>query len=123
MAKTYTCNQTSAIAALLASALWSLAAIGTAVVTAELSPTALIVFGIMIIISWILVPLYVKLVKPAFLVGMVVIVSALIGILVMPGTPAWYSFTNPLFDFSFIVFYIIMLGGLYYSYKTYKELK
>ena len=123
MTKTYTCNQTSAIAALLASALWSLAALGAVITTGGLSPTAIIVFGIMTIIAWILVPLYFKLVKPAFIVGTVVIVSALIGLLAMPGTPPWYAFTTPLYNFSFVVFYIVMLAGLYYSYKTYKELK
>ncbi len=112
-----------AIAALLASALWSLAAIGTVVITGAMSSTLLTAYGILVIIAWILVPLYVKLVKPAFLVGMIVIVIAAIGLLVMPGTPAWYTFAYPLYHFSVIVFYIIMLGGLYYSYKTYKELK
>lgn len=123
MVKTYTCNQTGAIACLLASALWGLTATGVNIMTAIMSTSANTAYSILVLIAWILVPLYIKLVKPAFIVGIILSIISLIGIVVSPATTPWYAFTQPVYNFSFIAFYLIMLAGIYYSYKTYRELK
>ena len=123
LAKTFTCNQTGAIACLLASALWGLAATGVNIMTGILPAFANTAYSILVIIGWILIPLYIKLIKPAFIVGIIVSIISLIGIAVSPTTTPWFAFTEPIYDFSFVAFYLIMLAGIYYSYKTYKELK
>lgn len=123
MVKTYTCNQTGAIACLLASALWGLTAMGVNIMTGILSASANTTYSILVIIAWILIPLYVKLIKPVFIVGIIINIIVLIGVAASPAATPWYTFPNPVYDFSYIVFYLIMLAGIYYSYKTYKELK
>ena len=123
MAKTYTCNQTGAIAVLLAGALWGLTVMGVNIMTGILPSSAAAVYSILVLIAWILIPLYVKLVKSAFIVGVIVNIIILIGIAASPAPTPWYTFTHPLYNFSFVAFYLIMLAGIYYSYKTYKELK
>lgn len=123
MATTYTSNQTGAIAATLACALYGLTAIGAASIMATQTATALTVFAILTAIAWILVPLYIKRVRWAYIVGIVAAVIALVGLLAMPGTPPWYVFTAPVYDFSFVVFYLLALAAIYFSYKSYQELK
>ena len=123
LATTYTFNQTGAIATLLAAATWGLTGIGVGILSGRQTESALTVLGIMVIIAWILVPLYIKLVKPAFIVGIILIITSLIGLTASPGTPAWYTFYSPVYNFSFVVFYLIQLSGIYFSYKSYQELK
>ncbi|MEM4251815.1 MAG: hypothetical protein QW828_08280, partial [Candidatus Bathyarchaeia archaeon] len=96
---------------------------GAAIQTGRQTASALTVFAILTIIAWILVPLYVKRVRWAYIVGIIVIIIALVGLVAMPGTPSWYAFTTPVYNFSFVVFYLVMLAGIYFSYKSYKELK
>lgn len=122
LATTYTSNQTGAIATLLAVALWGLTALGVAIRLEAQTATGLTVFSILIIIAWILVPLYVWRVRWAYIVGILTGVTAMGGLLAMPGTPAWYSFTHPVYHFSYIVFYLLMLASIYFAYKSYQEL-
>jgi len=123
LAGTYTSNQAGALATALAGALWGLTALGAAIVMARQTATALTIFAILVAIAWILVPLIAKRIRWAYIVGIIVIVISLVGLLAMPGTPAWYAFISPVFNFSFVVFYLVMLGGIYFSYKSYLELK
>ena len=123
MATTYTSNQTGAIATLLAGSLWGLTATGAVLIIGAQTATALTVFAILQAIAWILVPLYIKRIRWAYIVGIVVVVIALVGLLAMPGTPPWYAFTAPVYDFSFVVFYLVILAAIYFSYKSYQELK
>ncbi|MCX6660728.1 MAG: hypothetical protein NTX81_10240 [Candidatus Bathyarchaeota archaeon] len=123
METTYSVSQTGAIATVLATSLWALTALGTAIMVGRQTATSLTVFAILTAISWILVPLYAKRVKRAYIVGIIVIIIALVGLLAMPGTPPWYAFTAPVYNFSFVAFYLVMLAGIYFSYKSYKELK
>jgi len=116
LATTYTSNQTGAIATLLAGSLWGLTATGAVLIIGAQTATALTVFAILQAIAWILVPLYIKLIRWAYIVGIV-------GLLAMPGTPPWYAFTAPVYDFSFVVFYLVILAAIYFSYKSYQELK
>ena len=123
MAKTYTCNQTSAIATALSVLIWSILALGITNIIGEQIAIATAIFSILTIIGWIIIPLYFKLVRSAFLVGIVIAIIALIGLIAMPGKPAWYMFTAPVFSLSYIVVCITLLACIYFSYESYKELK
>jgi hypothetical protein len=123
LATNYTANQTWAIATLLASALWGLTATGVNVMTAITGTSTNMSYGILVTIAWILVPLYAKLVRPAFIVGIILNIIAMIGVAASPAATPWYAFANPVYNFSFIVWYLIMLAAIYFSYKSYQELK
>ncbi|MBS7622935.1 hypothetical protein KEJ39_04570, partial [Candidatus Bathyarchaeota archaeon] len=103
MAATYSSSQTGAVAAILASSLWGLTALGAAIMEGRQTATALTVFAILTVIAWIMVPLYAKRVRWAYIVGIVIIIIALVGLLAMPGTPPWYMFSAPVYNFSFVV--------------------
>ena len=119
----YSVSQTGALATVLAASLWALTALGTAIMGGRQTASALTVFAILTAIAWIMVPLYAKRVKWAYVMGIIVIIIALVRLLVTPGTPPWYAFTAPVYNFSFVAFYLVMLAGIYFSYKSYKELK
>ena len=121
MATNYTCNQTGAIAANVGSGMWGLAALGTGIMTGATPATAATMFGIIILIGWILLPLIIKLVRPAFIIGILNWIVALVG-LSTSGSP-WYTFTAPLFHLSYLVMYLASIAGIYFSYKSYMELK
>lgn len=123
MAKTYTVNQTWAIASLLAAALFGLTATGVNIMTGIMTGSSNMAYVVLVIIAWILVPLYAKLVRPAFIVGIILNIIAMIGVAASPATTPWYAFTSPVYSFSFVVWYLIMLAGVYFSYKSYQELK
>ena len=123
METTYSVSQTGALATVLATSLWALTALGTAIMGGRQTASALTVFAILTAIAWIMVPLYAKRIKWAYIVGIIVIITALVGLLAMPGTPPWYAFTAPVYNFSFVVFYLVTLAGIYFSYKSYQELK
>jgi len=123
LAKTYTCNQTSAIATALAVLIWSISALGVTNIIGGQIAIATTIFSILTIIGWIIIPLYFKLVRPAFLVGIILAIIALIGLITMPGEPSWYMFTAPLYSFSYIVICLTLLACIYFSYESFKELK
>ena len=122
MVRTYTSNQTGAIATLLASVIWGLTAHGVGLMLDQTHS----IYAVLIAIGWILLPFYVKLVRRAFIVGIYVWIIALCYLAITPSllrTTLWYAFTEPLYHFTFVVFYLISLVGIYFSYKSYKELK
>jgi hypothetical protein len=121
--ETFSFNQTGAIAALIALDVWSISSVATAVLLEQFPASALAVISIIIIIGWILIPFYIKLVKPAFIVGIILSVISLIGFTAMPGNPPWYSFAAPILSLSKIIAYLVALDIIYFSYKSYKELK
>ena len=123
MATTYTEHQTGAIATLLAAALWGLTTVGVNIMAGIVTGSSNMSYAVIVIIVWILVPLYVKLVRPAFIVGIILSIIGMIGVAASPAATPWYAFVNPVYNFSFIVWYLIMLAGIYFSYKSYMELK
>jgi len=125
LATTYTSNQTGAIATLLASALWVTAATGTAIITGSIPESSIAVFGILNIIAWIFVPLYVKRVRWSYIIGIILAIIALLGITIQGSsipTP-WWTFTSPVYSLSYLASNLIMLAGIYFAYKSYQELK
>ena len=123
LVSSYTFNQTWAIATLLAAAMFGLTTTGVNIMNEIVTSSTAMTYGVLVIIAWILVPLYAKLVRPAFIVGIILNIIAMIGVAASPSATPWYTFINPVYNFSFIVWYLIMLAGIYFSYKSYKELK
>ena len=123
MLKNYTVNQIGAIACLLAGSLWAIAAILIILLTDSLAASSLMVFIILEIIDWIGIPLYVKRIRWSYFLIIIVWIISLTVFVVMPGTPPWYMFTQPVFNFSILIFYLLSIAGIYFSYKSYQELK
>lgn len=87
--------------------------------------TGFAIYGILIVVAWILVALYWRQVRWAYPIGIITLVIAMIGLLTplgLTGTP-WYTFAEPLFNFSFVIFYLVGIAGIYFSYKSFLELK
>jgi len=126
MASTYNLNQMGAITTLLATALWGVTATGAGIALGRLDTSAAAVFGILTIISWILIPLYLKLIKWGYIVGIIIFLLALILMtinpILSPGAVPWYAFAEPLYDFSHVLVYLVMIVGIYFAYTSYKEL-
>jgi len=78
------------------------------------------VFEIMVLVVWMLIPLYLKKIKPAFIVGIIVVVMGLITLVASPGTPPWYTFTNPVSVVKELLFVLDTLACIYFSYKSYR---
>lgn len=87
------------------------------------SASALTVFAMMDLAAWILVPLYLKKIKPAFVAGIIVVVLGLIGLAASPGTPPWYTFTNPISVVKELSFVLVGLACIYLSYRSWRELQ
>jgi hypothetical protein len=122
---TYTSNQTGAIATLLASALWATAATGTSIITGSMPESSIAVFGILTLLAWIFVPLYVKRVRLSYIIGIILNIIALLGITIQGSslpTP-WWAFASPVYNLSFLASNLIILAGIYFAYKSYQELK
>jgi hypothetical protein len=126
MANNYNLNQMGAIATLLATALWGATATGAGIALGRLDTSAATVFGILTIIAWIIIPLYFKLVKWGYIIGIIVFLLALILMIISPvlspGAIPWYAFAEPIYDFSHVLVYLVMIVGIYFAYNSYKEL-
>lgn len=122
---TYTKNQTGAIATSFGALFAGLVIIGTLIMTTELPIYVILVGTILNLIGWIVLPLYIKLIRPAFIAGIIIaILSMLYGAWPSPPpTMSWYTFYAPVFHFSFIIWYLAVLAHIYYAYKSYMELK
>lgn len=110
-----------AIACAFAGSTWALTAHAAAIMLGISAP----IYVIFILISWILMPLYIRLVRQAFIVGIFLTAIGLAYLLVTPslfGTAPWYNFKRGLYDFTYVVFYIIGIALIYFAYKSYKEL-
>ncbi|WP_455369054.1 hypothetical protein [[Eubacterium] cellulosolvens] len=122
MSKTYTANQTGAIACLTAGLMWGVTVHG---VGWMLNQTTW-VYSIIITIGWILLPLYVKLVRQAFIVGIFISVLAMCYLPVTPillGTAPWFTFSRGIVDLTYVMYYIIALLGIYFAYRSWRELQ
>ncbi|MCK4233385.1 hypothetical protein KAX75_03095 [candidate division WOR-3 bacterium] len=119
MSRTYTFNQTSAIVCLFSACLWGITAYGGTGGLGELS------ILLSIIVGWIIIFLYIKLIKPAFLIG---IAFGIYGIIAVTGYTIfidlipWYAFTRGMFDISFILLYFLSIAHIYFAYKSWREL-
>ena len=122
MPKGYTSNQTGAIACLLASAFWGL----TAHAVARMFGLEHWVYSILVVVLWLLIPFYIKVIKPAFIVGIFFLAISLCYLAFLTsllGTAAWFRFSRGLYDFTYALWYLISIACIYFSYKSWKELK
>ena len=127
MASTFTASQTGAIACAVAVSLRGLVGIGALMTPGywrPSTPSTLLFFGIFVIIGWILALLIIMRIRPAYIVGIFLYVLTMISLSAAPLIPPWYAFKSPVMDFSQLVgFYLFPLAGIYFNYKSYKELK
>jgi hypothetical protein len=103
---------------LLAGALWAFTVVGASVGVQDVTFLA-----ILDAVAWVTVPFYARRVRMGYLVGIVAPIFGLVGLIALPGTPPWYVFSSPIFDLSYVMLYMVGLALLYFSYKSYKELK
>jgi hypothetical protein len=123
LATTYTSNQTGAIASLVGGNMWALVNLGVAIVYLNTSVYSIMIMSIMLVIGWILVPLYAKLIRGSFIVGIIINLLALIALTADPGTPPWYTFACAICGFIHVAAYLVALACIYYSFQSFKELK
>ena len=88
---------------LIGSASWALISVVIASILNLQLPFALIVFSIMTLVAWILIPLYIKKIKPAFMLGIILLIFGLIELVASPGNSPWHTFTNPISIVSYLV--------------------
>ena len=97
----------------------------TAQAAATMLGVSALFYWIFILVGWILILFYIKLVRQAFIFGIILNAIALSYILVTPsllGTVSWYYFERGVYDLTYVVAYLIALAGIYFNYKSWKEL-
>ncbi len=119
----YSLNQKGAIITVTFAAVWALLSMIIAIDMGLQSPIALAIFGVMTIIAWVLVPLYIKRVRAAYVLGVVLLVLGLGGLFASPGDPPWYTFTVPISIAKELSFVIDSLAGIYFSGKSFMEIR
>jgi hypothetical protein len=110
-----------AIGCAFAVSMWALTAHAAAMMLGISAP----IYVIFILAAWILIPLYIKLVRQAFILGIFLTAVGFSYLLVTPilyGTAPWYLFKRGLYDFTYVLTYLIGLTGIYFNYKSWKEL-
>jgi len=121
MTSKFTLNQKGAVVTVTIAAVWALLSMIIAIAMGLQSLIALAIFAVMTLLAWILVPLYFKKIKVGFVFGIILLVLGLGGLFASPGNPPWYTFTNPISIVKELSFVIDSLAGIYFSYKSYKE--
>jgi len=106
------------LATLLAGSLWAFTVVGASIGVQDV--TFLVILDV---VAWVTVPFYIRRVRWSYFVGIVAPIFGLVGFVAVPGTPPWYAFSSPIFDFSYVILYIVGLALMYFSYKSYKELR
>jgi len=122
MKATYTFNQAGAITVIFNIAITGIGFYGSSIIFGFNH----FLYPILIIGTWILIPFIVKLIKPAFIAGIILSVIVMMYIATFPsltGMDPWYIYSARLYNFSYVLFYIITILGIYFCYETYKELK
>jgi hypothetical protein len=122
MKKIYTFNQTMAITCCFASAMWGL----TAHAVARMLGLEHWIYSILVILLWILVPFYIRLIRNSFIVGIFILAISMsyLGFLTsLLGTADWFLFARGLYDFTYALWYLISIVCIYFSYKSWRELQ
>ena len=102
--------------------MWGLTAYAVAIMLGLSNP----VYTIFIVAGWILLPFCIKLVRHAFIIAIFILavpmgyIAFLTSLL---GTAAWFTFSRGLYDFTYVVWFVISIAGIYFSYKSWKELQ
>jgi hypothetical protein len=128
----FTNNQVGAIATFLSMLVWGTTSQGFELEYEIASPILLI----LIMIGWIILPFYIKRMKPAFIMGSVIAILLIFGISIthslreqaeifpsLSEASPLYAFSAPLYYIIFMIIYLEILLVLFFSFMTYKELK
>lgn len=109
------------VVTLIIAAIWATVSLFIAVEMGLQSSFALIIFAIMTLIVWLLVPFYIKRIKSSYFVGIILLIVGLVGLSASPGDPPWYTFTNPVSVVKELIFVIDVLFGVYFSFNCFKS--
>ena len=107
------------IVTLVIAAIWATVSLFIAVEMGLQSAFALIVFVVMTLMVWFLVPLYIKKNRTSFLIGIILLIAGLAGLFASPGDPPWYTFSNPVSVVKELIFVVDVFLGVYFSLKYY----
>jgi hypothetical protein len=120
--KGYTSNQTGAIACVLASVMWSLTAYAVTIMFGTSTP----LYSVFVVIGWIIALSYIMSISHVFIAGIFWLACSMLYLIITPsilGTSEWYMLERGLFDFTYIIWYLISFAVIYFSYKSWKELQ
>jgi len=110
-----------AIACILATVMWGLTAYAVAIMFGTSSP----LYAVFVIIGWMIALSYILLISHVFIAGIFWLACSMLYLLITPsilGTSEWYLLERGLFDFTYVIVYLISFAGIYFSYKSWKEL-
>ena len=110
------------VVTLVVAAVWATVSLFIAVDMGLQSGFALIVFVVMTLMVWLLVPFYVKKNRNSFIVGIILLIAGLAGLFASPGNPPWYTFSNPVSVVKELIFVVDVFLGVYFSLKYYQLL-
>jgi hypothetical protein len=104
---------------LFIAAVWATVSLFIAVDMGLQSAFALIIFIVMTLMVWVLVPFYVKKNRNSFLIGIILLIAGLAGLFASPGNPPWYTFSNPVSVVKELIFVVDVFVGVYFSLNYY----
>ena len=108
-----------AVVTFVVAAIWATVSLFIAVDMGLQSTFALIIFVVMTLMVWILVPFYVKKNRSSFIVGTLLLIAGLAGLFASPGDPPWYTFSNPVSVVKELIFVVDVFFGVYFSLGYY----
>ena len=119
----FTFSQIGAFATLLVLAVWGLTLLWINLVTLSgAMDIEIIYFGTVITMFCVLGPLYLKRVRWSYVAGIGLIIFGFFGELVLAAWNRILYFSVSVYNLSIILFNIIALAGIYFSYRSYREL-
>jgi len=119
----FTSSQKGAFATLLVLTVWGLTVLGINLVTLSgAMDIEITYFGTVIIMFCILGPLYWKRFRWCYIAGIGLIITGFFGGAVLAAWNRILFFSVSVYNLSIILFYIIAIAGIYFSYRSYKEL-
>ena len=107
------------VVTLVVAAVWATLSLFIAVVMGLQSTFAWMIFVVMTLMVWILVPFYVKRIRCSFIVGTILLIAGLAGLFASPGNPPWYTFSNPVSVVKELIFVVDVFVGVYFSLNYY----
>lgn len=100
-------------------AIWATLSLFIAVEMGLQSASALIIFVVMTLMVWILVPFYIKKNRNSLIIGSILLIAGLAGLFASPGDPPWYTFSNPVSVVKELIFVADVFLGVYFSLNYY----
>jgi hypothetical protein len=107
------------VVTLVVAAVWATLSLFIAVDMGLQSTFALIIFVVMTLMVWILVPFYAKKIRNSFIVGTILLIAGLAGLFASPSDPPWYTFSNSVSVVKEPIFVVDVFLGVYFSLNYY----